>query len=101
MMKEEKVLNLLHMCRKAGKLKFGFDSCERSCYSGYSKLILVASDLAEKQKLKMTELAEAYNVKWAEVGTKEILGEAFKLRNLGVISVDDQNFAKGIKKWIS
>ena len=100
-MKEEKVLNLLHMSRKAGKLTLGFDACERSCHSGHSKLILVASDLAEKQKLKITSVAEAYNVKWVEIGTKKLLGEAFNTRNLGIISVDDQNFAKGIKKWIS
>ncbi|MDO9577822.1 MAG: ribosomal L7Ae/L30e/S12e/Gadd45 family protein [Candidatus Cloacimonadales bacterium] len=100
-MKEEKVLNLLHICRKAGKLTLGYDACERSCFSGLSKLILVAADLAENQKERIITLAEAYNVKWAEIGTKQILGAAFKTRDLGIISVDDQNFAKGIKKWIS
>lgn len=100
-LKEEKILNLLHMCRKAGKLACGFDACERSCLNGQSKLLLVASDLANNQKESIRLLAESCHVKWAKTGTKERLGSAFKIRDLGVVSVDDQNFANGIIKWIS
>ncbi|MCD4796773.1 MAG: hypothetical protein K8R49_06370 [Candidatus Cloacimonetes bacterium] len=37
-MDEEKILNLLHIARKAGKLQFGYGACERSCTNGNSKL---------------------------------------------------------------
>ncbi len=100
-MKNEKVLNLLHMARKAGALTFGFDACKRSCFQGTAKLILLTLDLSKNQKIEMIKAANAYNVKWTEMGTKEIFGEAFKTRDLGIISVEDVNFAKGIIKWLS
>jgi len=99
-MNMEKVLNLLHMARKAGSVIFGFDACKRSCFQGSARLLILADDLSKTQKNEMIKVAEAYNVKWAELGTKEIFGEAFKTRDLGIISVEDANFVKGIKKWL-
>jgi ribosomal protein L7Ae-like RNA K-turn-binding protein len=100
-MNQDKVLNLLHLSRKAGKLIFGFDACERSCFSGNSRLIVLAEDLSERQLKGMISLAEAYNVKWVKLGTKKIFGDAFKMRDLGILSVDDPNFTKGILKLLS
>ncbi|MCF7793105.1 MAG: ribosomal L7Ae/L30e/S12e/Gadd45 family protein [Candidatus Cloacimonetes bacterium] len=97
-MKIEKVLNLLHMARKAGHLIVGFDACKRSLMAGDAKLLILAEDLASRQKSEMINVSEACNVKWIEIGTKEKFGEAFKTRDLGIISVEDHNFAKGILK---
>lgn len=97
-MKIDKVLNLLHMARKAGHLIFGFDACKRSCMAGKAKLLILAEDLAIRQKSDMINVSEACNVKWVEMGTKEKFGEAFKTRDLGIISIEDHNFAKGILK---
>lgn len=100
-MDEKKVLNLMHMARKAGNVQMGFDACERSCFSRAAKLMIVAIDLADKKKARIKEIADAYNVKYLEFGTKERFGQEFKTRDLGVISVEDINFAKGINKHIS
>ena len=48
---EDKVINLLHMARKARKLKSGYDACERSCFSNNAKLLIYASDLSERGKI--------------------------------------------------
>ena len=93
---EEKVLNLLHLARKAGKLKYGFDPVERSCFRGDSKLVIYTDDISERSKKKLLNMTYAYNIKAVEFGTKELLGESFKMRDIGIISIDDSNFAKGI-----
>lgn len=92
----EKVLNLLHLCRKAGKLETGFDACQRSCSQGRSNLLLMAEDLSSRQKSNLRNIADANNVKLVEFGSKEILGNSLKLRDVGIISVEDKNFARGI-----
>ena len=100
-MDEQKVLNLLHMARKAGKVQMGFDACERCCSGGIAKLLIAAEDLAEKKKIKLKELADAYNVKFLVFGLKSRYGQEFKIRDLGVICVEDINFSKGIVKCVS
>lgn len=98
--KIDKIINLLHLARKAGCVVFGFEACKRSCLQGFSKLVIIASDLAEKKKAEMIEIARSGNVKWAEIGTMALYGEAFKSRNLGIICLENVNFAKGIIKWL-
>jgi len=97
---EEKVINLLHMARKARKLKSGFDACERSCYSHEANLIIYASDLAEKRKKHLLHMANANNVKIIEFGSKSLFGREFKTRDIGIICIEDANFTKGILRSI-
>ena len=97
-MDEQKVLNLLHMARKARKVQMGFDACERSCSGGAAKLLIVAEDLAEKKKTKLKDIADAYNVKFLVFSSKEKFGQEFNTRDLGVICVEDVNFSIGILK---
>ena len=93
---EDKVINLLHMARKAGKLKSGYDACERSCFSNNAKLLIYASDIAERTKKHLLNMANANNVKIVEFGSKSLLGREFKNRDIGIICIEDANFAKGI-----
>ena len=97
---EDKVINLLHMARKARKLKSGHDACERSCFSNDAKLLIYASDLAEKRKKHLLDLANANNVKIIEYGSKPLFGREFKIRDIGIICIEDANFAKGILRLI-
>ena len=97
---DDKIINLLHMARKAGKLKSGFDACERSCFTNNAKLLIHASDLAEKRKNHLLNLASANNVKIIEYGSKSLFGSVFKIRDIGIICIEDANFAKGILRSI-
>ncbi|MDA3814008.1 MAG: ribosomal L7Ae/L30e/S12e/Gadd45 family protein [Candidatus Cloacimonetes bacterium] len=97
---EDKIINLLHMARKAGKLKSGYDACERSCFSNDAKLVIYASDIAERTKKHLLNLANAYNVKIVKYGFKTLFGSEFKTRDIGIICIEDANFAKGILQSI-
>ncbi len=99
-MDEEKILNLLHIARKAGKLQFGYGACERSCTNGNSKLVICASDLAENTRKNLKIMADAYNTKIIELGSKKFFGESFKMRDIGIICVEDSNFARGINRLL-
>ncbi len=95
-MNEKKIMNLLHLARKAGKIKTGYDACEKSCFIGNSRLMIIASDLAKKTKKSCIAFAGAYNVKVIEFSTKAEISSSFKVREIGIISVEDSNFSKGI-----
>ncbi|MEG2174006.1 MAG: hypothetical protein RR135_00795 [Oscillospiraceae bacterium] len=51
------VLGLLAICRKAGKLKMGFDAAEQ-CLGRDAALIVFAQDISPKTKERMTMRAE-------------------------------------------
>ncbi|MEG1971925.1 MAG: hypothetical protein RR315_02105 [Oscillospiraceae bacterium] len=55
-----KQLSLLSLCRKAGKLKMGFDACEKSLRG--TKLLIFSSDISEKTKERMLRKAEEASV---------------------------------------
>ena len=93
---ETRVIGLLHLARKAGVVVTGFDACQRSCMKGSARLILVAKDLSGRQKSSLKAIAEAQNIKYLEFGTKQFLGDSFKVRDVGIICVEDKNFANGI-----
>jgi len=97
---EDKVINLLHIARKARMLKSGYDACERSCFSNDAKLLIYASDLAERSKKHLLDLANANNVKVIEYGSKSLFGSEFKIRDIGIICIEDANLAKGILRSI-
>ncbi|KQC06574.1 MAG: hypothetical protein APR54_07020 [Candidatus Cloacimonas sp. SDB] len=59
-------------------------------------MLLMAEDLSSRQKSNLRNIADANNVKLVEFGSKEILGNSLKLRDVGIISVEDKNFARGI-----
>jgi ribosomal protein L7Ae-like RNA K-turn-binding protein len=94
----DKMIKLLHLARRARKMVFGFDACKRSVSAGHSHLVILASDLVNRSKQEMIAIAEANGVQWLQAGTKDAFGSAFQARDIGIISVEDANFAKGIRK---
>ena len=44
----DKVLPLLGLCRRAGKLEGGFDMCALAARHGEAKLLLAAADISDK-----------------------------------------------------
>ena len=93
---EEKIINLLHLARKARKLQLGYDACERSCLSHHAKLVIIAEDLSKNNRRRIMFLAKETNIKLFSFGTKELFGAAFKLKDIGIICVEEENFAKGL-----
>ncbi|MDY6915168.1 MAG: ribosomal L7Ae/L30e/S12e/Gadd45 family protein [Candidatus Cloacimonadota bacterium] len=90
--------SLLQLAKKAGKLSYGYDAAERSCRNGDSALILMAKDLSARTQKGFSYNANAYNINFKEVGTKKDFGIILNRKEVGIISINDKNFAEGILK---
>lgn len=95
---KSKILNLLTICRKAGKIGLGYDSMESAVLSGKCKLIIVADDASDRTKKSAGRLAENYNVPiiFTECTKEDILEKCGKAS--GVLTVNDSGFAKAFLK---
>ena len=92
----DSVLNLLGLCRRAGRLSLGHDACKQAINSGKAKLCIICSDASERLSDEISGLAQAHNktvydVKYTMLDIKQAL--SFKA---AVFTVDDEGFAKSL-----
>lgn len=90
----DKILNFLGIARRAGKLSLGFDAVEESVNKRKSKLIILACDVSERTRKNVEMLSERGNIKtvFSEIPMEDI-GNAIG-KTVGIISVNDEGFAK-------
>jgi len=93
---EQKAISMIQLARKAGKVKFGFDAVRKSCETGKSFLVLAAVDLAKRSRNRLKIIAQGCNVRMIDFACKLDYAKIFDSRELGLISIEDQNFARGI-----
>ena len=92
----DKVLPLLGLCRRAGKLEGGFDMCALAARHGEAKLLLAAADISDKTYKNFRFEAERAGIPCARVEVPMTeLGKACGLR-AGVLAVTDQGFSKAL-----
>lgn len=95
-MVEDKLLSMLGLCKKAGKLTSGFDPVAEKVAQGYVSLIVLARDLSPKSEKEIRRVADKYNVK--------ICGAPFTMeqvmqrtgRRCGILGVCDKELAKAV-----
>lgn len=89
----DKILSLLGICRRAGKMTIGADPAVESVVKGKSKLIIYANDFSVKSLKPVVLQADMNNIKVLKLNrTKEEL--SFALGKLcGVLSIEDKGFA--------
>lgn len=91
---KEKWLNLLTICRKAGKLVMGFDPAKEEIIAGRAEGIFIAEDASSKTKKEIVFFCTKQNVQVREVELKmEDIANAVG-RKAGVLAVCDKGFAK-------
>ncbi len=90
----DKILNFLGIARRAGKLSLGFDAVEESVNKKKSKLVILACDVSERTRKSAERISENGNVKtvFSEI-SMEGFGNAIG-KSVGIISVNDEGFAK-------
>lgn len=92
----DKLLSMLGLCRRAGKLVVGSDIAVDSVLSGKAALAIAASDASQHTVKKLFSTAHMCNVKTLEVKrTKEQLGMAVG-KYCAVAAIEDAGFAKKI-----
>ena len=98
-----KLLSMLGIARRAGRLSMGHDMAAKSIASGKARLLLFANDISERAKKDMLFLIEKQRSEIPVIYLSQNIDEIhFALGyKAGIITVDDDNFAQKIKSLAS
>lgn len=96
-----KILGLLGISAKAGKIVSGTDIVLENIEKKKIKLVIVATDSAERTINNFKYSCEKYNVPILIYGTIDENSKAIGKVNRAVIGVSDENLAEAIKNKIS
>lgn len=97
---QSKVLGLLGLSAKAGKITFGSQMCEEQIMKNKVKLIILADDASDRTKSKFKSLCSEKNIRIVSVGTIEQISKAIGKENKAIIGVKDINLKNAILKII-
>jgi ribosomal protein L7Ae-like RNA K-turn-binding protein len=95
-----KLLSLLSLSQKAGKLISGESQCERSLRAGTAKLLIVCEDASDNTKSKFNKKTFYYKTPFYIILTKDELNNAIGKQNRATIAVADNGFAKSMEENI-
>ena len=98
MKNNHKVLSLLGLATKAGKVASGEFSTEKSVKTGKGFLVLVADDASQNTKKKFQNMCDFYEVPIYFIANKEELGRFCGKEFRASLAVQDENFAKAMLK---
>ena len=95
-----KIMGLLTMARRAGKLSLGMDMSKDACKSGISKGICVAFDISQKSLKEIKFICMSENVPLYSLGMDMESVGAELGKKVGIISVNDGGFMKKAKIYM-
>lgn len=96
-MKQNKVLSMLGLAKRAGKVVSGEFSVEKAVRSGKAYLVIVAEDSSANTRKNFTNMCTYYKLPLIFIGTKEILGHAIGCESRASVAVTDSGFARSIE----
>lgn len=99
-MNQNKILSLVSLAQKAGKVTSGEFSVEKSVKTGKSFLVLVADDSSDNTKKMFSNMCEYYEVPIYFLSDKENLGHFIGKEFRASVSINDEGFANSIKKQL-
>lgn len=94
----QKAINLLSVCRKAGKLVWGFDSVKEKILLGKAACIIAADDISQKTLKELRFFSKDKNIRIISIGADsdaflEIIG-----KKTVAAAVCDKGFADALIK---
>lgn len=97
----ERLLSILSLCRKAGKLHTGFDPVWAAAGSGGVRLILIAADLSEKSKKEVEYRARKGGISVLPVPLHMDQLGAVLGKKTGIVGITDTGLAGSIQQIVS
>ena len=101
MTQRDRVLSMLGLAAKAGKIESGEFSTEKAVKKGLGQLVIVAEDASDNTKKMFRNMCEYYKVPMVIFGTKEELGHWIGKAYRDSICILDEGFAKSVLKKIN
>ena len=96
-MKQDKILSMLGLAAKAGKLVSGEFSTEKAVKSGHAFLVIVAEDASDNTKKMFRNMCTFYKVPIYVYASKEALGHWIGKQYRASLAVLDEGFAKSLE----
>ena len=97
---EKKILSLLGLARRAGKLQSGEFSVENAVRDGSAELVIIAEDASKNTEKLFFDKCSYYHVPVRSFGTKDTLGAALGKELRASIAVNDKGFAASLQKLL-
>ena len=97
-MARDRILNLIGLAMKAGKVVSGEFSVEKFIKSGKARLVIIASDASENTKKKFEDKCKFYHVPILIYSTKEDLGMILGKGLRSSITLTEDGFKNAILK---
>ena len=99
-MQHDRILSLLGICRKAGKLSSGEFGTETAVKGGRSFLVIVSEEASENTSKKFFHMCSYYHVNICRYGSKEDLGRCTGTQERAVLSINDEGLAGALQKLL-
>ena len=96
-----KLLGLLGICAKAGKVVSGADACLEEIKINKVKLLIIAEDASDKTKKNYVFYGDKYNIPVSITSTIDDLSRAIGKKNKAIIGIRDINLSNEIQKIIN
>lgn len=96
MVNKKKLLGLIGLGKRAGKVVSGEFSTERSVKMGKACLVIVSEEASDNTKKMFTNMCTHYKVPIYLFGTKDELGHAMGQEFRASLAVEDAGFAKSM-----
>lgn len=94
----DKVLNLIGLAQKAGKVVSGEFMTEKAVKSGTACLVVLAQDASDNTKKKFSNMCEFYEVPLKIHAVKDYLGHAMGKELRASLAITDEGLAQAIMK---
>ncbi|MDO4460485.1 MAG: hypothetical protein Q4C42_10515 [Clostridia bacterium] len=95
---KEKFLNMMGLCRRAGKLVWGYDSCVTAVKDGTAKGLIAASDISPKTLKNLKFEGDRAKLETVTVSVETIELSYAVGKRAGVYAVLDEGFFKKLKE---
>ncbi len=98
MAKPDKVLQMLSLAQRAGKIASGEFQTETNVKAGKAELVILAGDASENTKKKFLDMCSFYEVPVREYSDRETLGHTIGKELRSSLCVTDFGLAEEILK---
>ena len=96
-----RVCGLLGLATRAGKTVFGTEACTQAIEKKKIKLLIIATDAAERTKMNFKNICSKSNVPIIEYLSSDELSKSIGQNNKAVVGIKDTNFSNEIIKIIN
>lgn len=96
---KQRILNMIGLAQKAGKIASGEFSTEKAVKTGKAYRVIVAGDSSDNTKKMFSDMCTFYNVPIHFFSEKEIIGHAIGKEFRASLAILDEGFAKTIGKY--